>query len=193
MDRVDEVGHDVRLSPTSYVVLGLIALRGASTPYELKRAVGRSVGYFWPFPHSQLYSEPDRLVEAGLLAVEQEGGGRRRKTYSITAKGRDAIRIWLREPAGEAFQLRNIAELKLFFAELGEERDIVELAREQIRLHEERLAELDAIDTRFKGTEDSAVAARLVPLQLGRELERTALEFWRALVEDRSSPQSPTG
>jgi PadR family transcriptional regulator AphA len=186
MEQVDEVGHDVRLSPTSYVVLGLIALRGASTPYELKRAVGRSVGYFWPFPHSQLYSEPDRLVEAGLLAVEQEGGGRRRKTYSITAKGRDAIRIWLREPAGEAFQLRNIAELKLFFAELGEERDIVELAREQIRLHEERLAELDAIDTRFKGTEDSAVAGRLVPLQLGRELERTALEFWRALVEDRS-------
>lgn len=173
----------MRLSPTSYVVLGLIALRGSSTPYELKRAVGRSVGYFWPFPHSQLYSEPSRLVKAGLLAVEQEDDGRRRKTYSVTTRGREVIRAWLREPVTEAFQLRDIAELKLFFAELGDDADIVELAREQVRLHEERLGELDAIQTRFRGTKDEVVTRRLVPLRLGRELERTALGFWRGLLE----------
>src|SRR5258708_11019329 len=44
----------VRLSPTSYLVLGLIGLRGASTPYDLKRAVSRTVSYFWPFPHAAL-------------------------------------------------------------------------------------------------------------------------------------------
>lgn len=183
-DPVDDLHERLRLSPTSFVVLGLIALRGASTPYDLKRAVGRSVGYFWPFPHSQLYSEPDRLVDAGLLAVRQEGGGRRRKTYSITESGREAVRVWLREPVGEPFQLRNIAELKLFFAELGDEGDIVVLAREQVRLHEQRLAELDAIDLRFRDTADSAVVRRLVPLQLGRELEGTALAFWRRLAGD---------
>ena len=58
----------MRLSTTSYLVLGMIALRGPSTPYDLKRAVSRSVGYFWHFPHAQLYSEPDRLADAGLLA-----------------------------------------------------------------------------------------------------------------------------
>ena len=51
-----------RLSPTSYVVLGLVSLRGPSTPYELKNAVEKSVAYFWTFPHSQLYREPERLA-----------------------------------------------------------------------------------------------------------------------------------
>ena len=67
----------IRLSPTSYLVLGLIGLRGASTPYDLKRAVSRSVSYFWPFPHSQLYGEPERLddvvVGAGLEPEHRVG------------------------------------------------------------------------------------------------------------------------
>mgnify|MGYP001027913657 CR=1 FL=1 len=53
-----------RLSITSYVVLGLIAMRGPSTSYDLKRAINHSVGFFWPFPHAQLYSEPKRLSQA---------------------------------------------------------------------------------------------------------------------------------
>jgi len=53
----------VNLTPTSYVVLGMVAMRGTTTSYDLKRAIGHSVGYFWPFPHAQLYSEPKRLVE----------------------------------------------------------------------------------------------------------------------------------
>lgn len=176
-------GDGLRLSATSYVVLGLVALRGASTPYDLKRAVRRSVGYFWPFPHSQLYGEPERLAAAGLLAVERESHGRRRKTYSITESGREAVKLWLREPAGEPFQVRNIAELKLFFAELGEPANVGRLAREQIGLHEARLAEFNAIDQHFSGTQHQELGPRLVPLQLGRELELAALGFWRRLAD----------
>jgi len=104
----------VRLSTTSYVVLGLIALRGPSTPYDLKRAVGHSVGYFWTFPHAQLYSEPRRLRDAGLLDLDQEDSGRRRMTYSITEQGMAALRAWLAEPANAHFELRDVAEIKLF-------------------------------------------------------------------------------
>lgn len=63
---------NLRLGPTSYLVLGMIGLRGPSTSYDLKRAVSRTVSYFWPFPHSQLYGEPERLTEAGLLACKSE-------------------------------------------------------------------------------------------------------------------------
>lgn len=100
----------MRISTTSFVVLGLIALRGPSTTHELKRAVEHSVGFFWPFPHAQLYDEPARLAKAGLLSVSQEDGGRRRKTYALAEEGDQALRAWLREPVTEAFQLRNIAE-----------------------------------------------------------------------------------
>ena len=47
-------------SITSYAaILGTVALRGPSASgNHFKRAIGRSVGYFWSFPHSQLYDEP---------------------------------------------------------------------------------------------------------------------------------------
>lgn len=166
----------VRLSTTSYVVLGLVALRGPSTPYDLKRAVEHSVGFFWPFPHAQLYAEPDRLVDAGLLTVDRESAGRRRKTYHLTAPGRDALGSWLAEPAGERLQIRNVAEIKLMFGELARAEDLQALAREQIDMHRRRLAELDAIAERFSGRPD--LVHRLAPLALGRKIEEAALDFW---------------
>jgi DNA-binding PadR family transcriptional regulator len=170
-----------RLSSTSYVVLGMIALRGPSTPYDLKRAVGHSVGYFWHFPHAQLYSEPDRLAELGLLTLAVEDGGRRRKTYSLTEQGRDALRAWLAAPTNEHFQMRDIAELKLFFNEVGEASDVQHLAHEQIKQHRDRIAIYQDMVARF-GT-DPAARPRMITLELGLEMEHAALRFWSALAE----------
>ena len=173
----------MRLSATSYVVLGMIALRGPSTPYDLKRAVGHSVGYFWHFPHAQLYSEPDRLAGLGLLELASEATGRRRKTYSITETGLAALRAWLAEPTDEHFQMRDIAELKLFFNEVGDPADVAALAAGQIRQHEDRIAEYERMVERFGG--DPAVQSRMITLELGLEMEHAALRFWRALAEGR--------
>ncbi|MQA04607.1 MAG: PadR family transcriptional regulator [Streptosporangiales bacterium] len=177
----------VRLTSTSYVVLGMVALRGASTSYDLKRAVGHSVGYFWPFPHAQLYSEPKRLVEAGLLDVSTEAGGRRRQTYSITDEGLRELKEWLAEPATEPMQVRDVAELKLFFNELAADADVLRLAEDQVKKHHERIAVYEAMQERFG--DDPSVAARMVTLRLGLELERAALRFWEELVADRGSDQ----
>lgn len=171
----------VRLSTTSYVVLGTIALRGPSTPYDLKRAVGHSVGYFWHFPHAQLYSEPDRLADFGLLALEVEDGGRRRKTYSLTDRGRDALREWLAAPTDEHFQMRDIAELKLFFNEVGDDGNVASLAAEQIKQHRARIATYDDMVERFG--DDPAAAPRMITLELGLEMEHAALRFWTALAD----------
>ncbi|TCK22967.1 PadR family transcriptional regulator [Pseudonocardia endophytica] len=172
----------VRLSTTSYVVLGMIALRGPSTPYDLKRAVGRSVGYFWHFPHAQLYNEPDRLTAGGLLECENEHGGRRRKTYSLTDDGRDALRDWLSAPTDEHFQMRDVAELKLFFNEVGSPGDVPRLAEEQIAQHRARIAEYERMVERF-GDADFA-QPRMITLELGLEMEHAALRFWQALAKD---------
>jgi hypothetical protein len=61
-----------QLTPTSYVVLGMTALRGPTTSYDLKRAIGRSIGYFWRFPHAQIYDEPARLAEAASAGTTIE-------------------------------------------------------------------------------------------------------------------------
>jgi PadR family transcriptional regulator, regulatory protein AphA len=173
---------DVRLSATSYVVLGMIALRGPSTPYELKRAVGHSVGYFWHFPHAQLYSEPDRLATLGLLALAIEERGRRRKTYSLTAAGRTTLQDWLASPTEEHFQMRDIAELKLFFNEAGDAENVPALARDQIKQHEARIAVYEQMVQRFGA--DPRARPRMLTLELGLEMEHAALRFWTALAED---------
>ena len=85
---------ELRLGPTSYLVLGIVAMRGPSTPYDLKRFVQLSVGNFWPFPHTQLYAEPARLAEAGLLEETREETGRRRRHYTITdGRAAAAVRV----------------------------------------------------------------------------------------------------
>lgn len=174
----------VKLTPTSYVVLGLVAMRGPTTSYELKRACSNSVGYFWPFPHAQLYSEPKRLVDLGLLDVQSEEAGRRRQTYTVTEAGMAAIRHWLAEPTEEPLQVRDVAELKLFFGEFATQDDIVNLAREQIAQHRDRVAVYEGMQTRFGDQED--VADRMVPLRLGLAMEEAALHFWEQLEKERS-------
>jgi PadR family transcriptional regulator AphA len=171
---------EVRLSATSYVVLGMIALRGPSTPYDLKRGVKHSVGYFWNFPHAQLYSEPDRLTALGLLALSAEDSGRRRKTYSLTEAGRQALRSWLASPTDEHFEMRDIAELKLFFNEAGEPENITALAHDQIRQHEDRIEVYETMVARFG--DDESVRPRMLTLELGLEMEYAALRFWTALA-----------
>jgi PadR family transcriptional regulator AphA len=171
----------VRLSTTSYVVLGMIALRGPSTSYDLKRAIGRSVGYFWNFPHAQLYSEPKRLQEAGLLELDEEDSGRRRKTFSITEAGRKVLRDWVAEPVNEHFELRDVAEIKLFFSELAGPDDVAQLAKGQVEQHERRIAEYEEMQRRFGHIEE--VAGRMITLELGLGMEYAALEFWRGVRE----------
>ena len=107
---------DLRLTAVSYMVLGLIELAGGeATPYALKQFVPPSVGNFWTVGHPQLYTEPERLARAGLLAEEREEGGRRRRMYRLTPAGRKALDAWRATPAGELGELRNPGLLQLFF------------------------------------------------------------------------------
>jgi PadR family transcriptional regulator, regulatory protein AphA len=176
----------VRLSPVSCLVLGLIGLRGPSTPYELKRAVGRSVSYMWPFPHSQLYGEPERLVEAGLLSRKTETGGRRRKLYKMTRKGEQALRTWLRTLPSTIIELRDIAVLQLFFSEFMSKEDLVQLARSQTELYRERLAIYAQIEKTYVGK--MGRNRRMAPLFLGIRLATACLDFWEDVAANPPPP-----
>ncbi len=117
----------------------------------------------------------------GLLAVQPEDSGRRRKTYSLTEVGRNALREWLAAPTNEHFQMRDIAELKLFFNELGDPGNVARLAREQVSQHQQRIAVYE--ETQARSGEVPAVARRMVTLRLGLEMEHAALRFWRSLAD----------
>src|SRR4051794_36562953 len=128
------------LTPTSYIVLGLLEETAGATPYELKSLVAAGVGNLWSIPHSQLYAEPARLARAGYVSVEHERGGRRRRTYRLTDAGRDALAAWRAEPTDVLPELRDLALLKLFFGA-----DPRTIAAQQLPAHEAKLAEYEAI------------------------------------------------
>lgn len=170
------------LTPVSYLVLGWIA-HSPATPYDLKRRVAESVGHFWEFPHSQLYAEPARLAGLGLLAEEQEQKGRRRRVYSITQAGREALEAWLREPTSDEPQIRDIGLLKLFFSSgLGSE-SVIALARAQERSHRDKLSTYEELDRRVP---EEAVSARAT-LQAGLAFERAFIDFWGEIASRRPS------
>jgi PadR family transcriptional regulator, regulatory protein AphA len=176
----------LRLTPVSCLVLGLIGLRGASSPYDLKKAANRSVSYFWPFPHSQLYDEPERLAAAGLLERETETTGRRRKLYSLTKDGHDALRQWLQAPPDAIFEMRDMAVLQLFFSEFMSQEELENLARRQIALYRERLATYREIEKTYVG--EMGRNRRMSPLFLGVRMATACLNFWEDIAENPPLP-----
>lgn len=179
---------DIRLSPTSYVVLGLIHLRGPSTPYELEAAVQKSVEYFWKFPHSQLYREPDRLAASGHLTVDQEPRGRRRKVFTLTPQGRSALTTWLERPVQDVFEMRDEAVLQLFFSDQLSPSALVDLARREIALYQQRLDEYERIAARELPRHGQD--RRMAPLRLGVKLAEAFREFWEEIAQDPPPPTS---
>ena len=174
------------LDDSALAVLGLIALRGPSTAYEVKRALSRITSHFWSVAHVTPYRVTAELARRGMLTSEQERGGRRRRVFSLTDEGRSALRAWLSEPTDETMTIRDPAQLRLLFAELAEPTAIAELARAQIRVYETRLAALDETEARLAG--DAVRAPRLGPLQLGRGVYTAALSFWRSVAEAPDLP-----
>jgi PadR family transcriptional regulator, regulatory protein AphA len=165
-----------RLSYTSYLVLGLVGGLGKATPYELKQMVNTSLGYFWSFPHSQLYSEPDRLVTLGLLEVDQEDEGRRRKRYSLTEAGRSALAAWLHDPEAGRPEVREPALLKLFFGALAEGDDMTRLAQARVTFYTEELERYLEIEKTIGGGPDMSYPH--ATLRLGLAWCRANLAFW---------------
>ncbi len=176
-----------QLTPTSYLVLGLLAREGPSTPYDLKRHVAATIGHFWSFPHALLYKEPPRLVELGLLTEEREESGRRRRLFTITDAGHAALRAWLGRPARQPTELRDLALLQLFFADLEPTTARLAIAREQLEVHRAQLAEYEAGQPAEIGIDRGGAVTRSVEhwrgvtLPMGLLYERAAVEFWKGV------------
>jgi DNA-binding PadR family transcriptional regulator len=166
--------HDLRLTPVSLIVLGLIELAGGeATPYALKQLVPQTVGHFWTVQHAQLYSEPERLAGAGLLEEEREEGGRRRRLYRLTAAGREALDRWRSQPTDQLVELRAPGVLQLFFGA-----DPAELAPLQAAAYRRELEELEAIRA---GDDGSEPRGPWLALEAGIGASRAAIAFWESL------------
>ncbi|BAN00969.1 PadR family transcriptional regulator [Ilumatobacter coccineus] len=112
-----------RLTPSSYAVLGLLAIR-PWTGYELTQQAKRSLRFAWPKSERLLYAEPKKLVAHGLASAHQDSVGQRNRTmYTITDDGRTALGAWMGTvPQPPVFEAE--ALVRLLFAENGSVDDL---------------------------------------------------------------------
>ncbi len=183
-----------RLTPTSYLVLGLLAREGPSTPYALERHVGATLGNFWSFPHTLLYSEPPRLAAVGLVTETREPEGRRRRIFAITSAGLEALERWLERPAEEPTELRDLGLLQLFFADLAPPAARLRLAEGQLAIHRAKLSTYEKAARIERRESASGVGRRTAEhwrgetLPMGLLYERAAVEFWNAVADRAAEP-----
>ncbi len=171
--------EQVRLTDTSYVVLGLVEACQPATPYDLKRFAEISVFHFWSVPHTQVYSECARLAQAGLLEERREQRGRRRRIYRLASPGERALDEWREQPRYESLELRDVGLIKLFF-----DADPKQLAEVQLAGHREQLGAYEKLAADYP---DMPSGQRLA-LEAGIRCEAELVRFWSQLAGGTTGP-----
>ena len=162
----------IKLTGNSYAVLALLEQFGESTSYDIKQAIELSIQNFWPVPHTTAYEEPARLAAGGYLSVRQEDAGRRRRFYSLTEKGHEALAAWAADPEVAPPQLREEAILKIFAG--GDPEPLAEARR---AWHEAKREELAGLLREVRKTGDSSLAASERTLMTGVGYHQKMLEL----------------
>ena len=166
---------DLRLF--SYEILGLVGEGGAGT-HDLRRMAQRARLLDWA-GESQYYVEPKRLASLGYLDARKAPGKTRERTvYTLTDKGREALRAWAATPAAVT-PFKSEVLIRLLIADLVGE----EVTRTSLAALREDVADLRA---RLVESEASAEALphRRAYLQLVNEFLRRLLDLHLELVAE---------
>ena len=101
---------------TKYVILGLLTHEPRSG-YDIKKQIQHTISYFWSdISYGQIYPILATLEKDGLATreIELHKNNPNRKIYTITDKGREVFRKWLRKPASQEV-IKYEVLMKLFF------------------------------------------------------------------------------
>ena len=132
---------DGELTTTSYALLSHLAMKSWSA-YELAVQRQRYFRYFWPRAQRSLYVELKRLAARGYAQTEKTNTGRRRRTvYSITERGREALRGWLDQPP-TPIAMEFEALLRIFSSPLGTKRQL-EATLDRLRSEARQMTEFN--------------------------------------------------
>jgi PadR family transcriptional regulator AphA len=174
------------LTASDYVVLGMTGL-GACSGYEIKRTVELSIRFFWTISPAQVYPSLAKLEEAGLLTGRDEPQGNRpRRVYERTPEGTRVLRDWLTRSEAMPFELRDIAMVKLFFADALDPDDAHQLLARVRSRGEDLAATLRAIRPDADEVARAGNNHPLLTLEMGIAYHDAVVEICRRF--ERASP-----
>jgi DNA-binding PadR family transcriptional regulator len=182
-----------------YVILAGL-LRQPRSGYDLSGWMAGETSHFFSIGHSSVYPALSRLEEAGLVehrAVASERGPKR-KVYSITEVGREALLSWAEEPAAER-EVRDEQLVKaLCYGFLPEERALERLREEKVS-HERRLEMYEGFERGLEAQlregviSPEAYLGTLLTLRRGIGVEKSYVEWCEeaAKIISSAAPSHP--
>jgi DNA-binding PadR family transcriptional regulator len=180
----------VELTKSSYLILGMIKL-GRRTGYEIKALVDVSARFFWAASYGQIYPELKRLEAAGLIEGEDDrSDGRRRRAYSLTGLGEEALHDWLTSGEPLVHEIRHEGVLKFFFADALSPEERIELVARLREQHERMVKELTEIEAMARAAHDEdGIVQPQRTAEWGLELNRFHVDWCKRLeAELRAKP-----
>jgi DNA-binding PadR family transcriptional regulator len=157
-------------------------LEKPSSGLELTRRFDKSIGFFWPATHQQIYRELGRLEAVGQIeAVPQPPSRGRRKEYQVLPAGRTALADWVAAPQ-DPKPVRDALVLRLRAAAVVGSRGLRAEVERHLELHRQQLTEYLEIERRDFPPGRAGAESRLQHrvLSAGIELER----FWVGWLTD---------
>jgi len=122
-------------------ILGLLSYSPMSG-YDLTKAFGQSLTFFWSAQTSQIYRELEAMKACGWIEAKEERqrGHMVSTVHALTDAGREELSRWLKEPLEERSGTRSPFLLRLFFQSREGEDSIRALVQAR-KLRAEALAE----------------------------------------------------
>ncbi len=155
----------------------------SGTGIELARRFDKSIGYFWPATHQQIYRELDRLATDGLIReLPSEGPPRRGqpRSFEVTAEGAQALREWIGQD-DDPEELRSTMAVRVRAAAatgtVEEIRGALLHHREQRAAKLQRNLEIEQRDFTDVAADDARAVLQHRVLILGIQVERAWVEW----------------
>lgn len=165
-----------------HAILGFLD-RGPMTGYDLKtRCFDDAVGHLWTADQAQVYRTLERLARQGLVRARlvPQRGRPDRRIFTITAKGRAELVVWLRR-APVLPPLRDPLLVQLSLAEDLSDDEILSLLAQARTGYQERLDTLRAELTAHSGLtgapESRSKALGDMALAAATSAARTAVDW----------------
>lgn len=168
----------------AHALLTALLERGCSGS-ELALRFDRSIGYFWPASHQQIYRELARMEDAGWVkSTPAESGPGRKRNYEVLAAGRRELRQWVAD-ARAPKAIRDELLVKLRAAAVLDDADLIGTLELRLGTHRGKLATYREIERRAFAQPNPTREDRLrrLILQAGIDLEELWIRLCREAIE----------
>jgi PadR family transcriptional regulator, regulatory protein AphA len=173
--------RQTREKASRFAILGMLALGKKKSGYDLKKAIATSTANFWSESYGNIYPTLRKLLEEGAIREDSEkfpASRRKKQLYSITEKGKRALRQWLQQPVAVRSEDNELL-LKLFFGPMMPVRESLALVAVHRDHHIALLEKFEAIERSISAgpmTEGQKVYLRAT-LSYGQAVSRALIQW----------------